>query len=231
MEGARVVASRSCSDAAVALLIIAGGNSRRMGDDKLLLPVPPKGTPLVRHVAELLLPLATRVVVVANDPDVCAAVREIGLDDIEREQDGVQARKLVSCLPDDAPGDGPLGGLATGLRRLDGWALTVAGDMPFLSAATCRYLIRRSDSGCDAVVPVLEGQSQPLHALYSRRCLPAVERALSAGLRRMDSFWNEVRVRMIPADPLRALDPELRTFTNVNTPTEWEEARALLSQG
>jgi len=80
-----------------------------MGDDKLLLPVPPKGTPLVRHVAELLLPLATRVVVVANDPDVCAAVREIGLDDIEREQDGVQARKLVSCLPDDAPCVGPIG--------------------------------------------------------------------------------------------------------------------------
>ena len=225
------MASRLCRDAEVTLLIVAGGNSRRMGDDKLMLPVPPKGIPLVRHVAELLLPLANKVVVVANDPDVCAAVREIGLDDIERDQDGIHPRKLVSCLPDDTPGVGPLGGLATGLRRIDGWALTVAGDMPFLSAATCRYLFRRSDSGCDAVVPVLEGQSQPLHALYSRRCLPAVERALSAGLRRMDSFWNEVRVRLIPADPLRAFDPDLRTFTNINTPTEWEEALALLSQG
>ena len=222
--------SRSCSGAVVTLLIIAGGNSRRMGGDKLMLPVPPKGIPLVRHVAELLLPLATEVVVVANDPDVCAAVREIGLDDIERGRDGVHARTFVSCLPDDAPGNGPLGALATGLRRIDGWALTVAGDMPFLSAPTCRYLFRRSESGCDAVVPVLEGQSQPLHALYNKRCLPAVEKALSAGLRRMDSFWNEVRVRLIPADPLRAFDPDLRTFTNVNTPTEWENARALLSQ-
>ena len=139
--------------------------------------------------------------------------------------------ELVSCLADDAPGNGPLGGLATGLRRIDGWALTVAGDMPFLSAASCRYLFHSSDGGCDAVVPVLEGKFQPLHALYNRRCLPAVEKALSAGLRRMDSFWNEVRVRLIPADPLRAFDADLRTFTNVNTPTEWEEARALLSQG
>lgn len=231
MLGARVVASRSCSDAEITLLIVAGGNSRRMGGDKLMLPVPPKGTPLVRHVAELLLPLATKVLVVANDPEVCAAVREIGEDDSELDQDGVYPCKPVTCLPDDAPGAGPLGGLATGLRRIDGWALTVAGDMPFLSAATCRYLFRRSDLGCDAVVPVLEGRSQPLHALYNRRCLPAVERALSAGLRRMDSFWKEVRVRMIPADYLRTFDPELRTFTNVNTPTEWEEARALLSQG
>lgn len=202
-----------------------------MGGDKLMLPVPPKGTPLVRHVAELLLPLATKVLVVANAPEVCAAVREIGQDDSELDQDGAYPGKPVTCLPDDVLGAGPLSGLATGLRRIDGWALTVAGDMPFLSAATCRYLVRRSDLGCDAVVPVLEGRSQPLHALYNRRCLPAVERALSAGLRRMDSFWKEVRVRMIPADYLRAFDPELRTFTNVNTPTEWEEARALLSQG
>ncbi len=225
------MASRCGRDAELTLLIVAGGNSRRMGDDKLMLPVPPNGIPLVRHVAELLLPLATKVVVVANDPDVCTAVRAIGLDGIEREQDRVHDGDLVSCLVDDAPGNGPLGGLATGLRRIDGWALTVAGDMPFLSAATCRYLFHSSDGGCDAVVPVLEGQFQPLHALYNRRCLPAVEKALSAGLRRMDSFWNEVRVRPIPADPLRAFDPDLRTFTNVNTPTEWEEARALLSQG
>ena len=225
------MASRSCSDAEITLLVVAGGSSRRMGEDKLMLPVPPKGTPLVRHVAELLLPLATEVVVVANDPEVCAAVRKIGRNDNELDQDGAHACKPVTCLPDDAPGEGPLGGLATGLRRIDGWALTVAGDMPFLSTATCRYLSHRSNCGCDAVVPVLEGRSQPLHALYSRRCLPAVERALAAGLRRMDSFWKEVRVRMIPADQLRAFDPALRTFANVNTPADWEEARALLSQG
>ena len=230
-SGASVEATTSCDGARTTLLILAGGSSRRMGADKLLLPVPPMGIPLVRHVAERLLPLAARVAVVANDPGVCAAVLDLGEEEGQCNLAGMLARRIVNCLPDDVPGEGPLGGLATGLRRIDGWALTVAGDMPFISVSACRRLIHSSDCGCDAIVPVLDGQAQPLHALYSRRCLPSVENALAAGLRRMDSFWNEVRVRLIPAEPLRKFDPGLLTFTNVNTPSEWEKARALLSQG
>ncbi len=213
------------------MLIMAGGSSRRMGADKLLLPVPPEGIPLVRHVAERLLPLTSRVTVIANDPGICDAIQGLAKEEAKHGRDGMGAATDVNCLQDDTPGDGPLGGLATGLRRIEGWALTVAGDMPFISAACCRHLIDSSDCSCDAVVPVLDGQSQPLHAVYSRRCLPAIEKALDAGMRRMDSFWHEVRVRPIGADQLRAFDPDLHTFTNVNTPSEWKKALALLSQG
>ncbi|MCY4079867.1 MAG: molybdenum cofactor guanylyltransferase [Caldilineaceae bacterium] len=213
------------------MLILAGGNSRRMGRDKLLLPVPPYGIPLVRHVAERLLPLAAKVTVVANDPSICAAVQGLGRSASQWDGEGMGAHTIVSCFRDDVPGDGPLGGLATGLREAGEWALTVAGDMPFVSAACCRYLLESSDADCDAVVPVLDGQAQPLHAVYSRRCLPSVERALAAGRRRMDSFWEEARVRKVEAEQMRALDPDLLTFTNVNTPSEWEKALVLLSQG
>jgi len=202
-----------------------------MGADKLLLPVPPNGVPLVRHVAERLLPLTSRVTVIANDPGICAAIQSLALDEAQHRWDGMCAATVVSCVQDDTPGEGPLGGLATGLRRNEGWALTVAGDMPFISAACCRHLIDSSDNSCDAVVPILDGQFQPLHAVYSRRCLPSIEKALEAGMRRMDCFWHEVRVRLIEADQLRAFDPDLNTFTNVNTPAEWKKALALLSQG
>ena len=213
------------------VLILAGGSSRRMGRDKLLLPVPPTGIPLVRYVAERLVPLATKLTVVANDPGICAAVQGLGPGASQWDGEEMGADTVVSCLGDDVPGDGPLGGLATGLRDVEEWALTVAGDMPFVSAACCRYLIESSDVDCDAVVPVLDGRAQPLHAVYSRRCLPSVERALAAGRRRMDSFWEEVRVRNVEAEQMRALDPDLLTFTNVNTPCEWEKALVLLSQG
>ena len=202
-----------------------------MGTDKLLLPVPPNGVPLVRHVVERLLPLAAKVTVVANDPRICAAVRGLGRGESKHDVDGMGATTAVNCLADDVPGDGPLGGLATGLREVEDWALTVAGDMPLVSSACCRYLIGSSDVDCDAVVPVLDGQAQPMHAVYNRRCLPSVERALAAGRRRMDSFWEEVRVRTVGAEELRAFDPDLHSFTNVNTPTEWEKALVLLSQG
>ncbi len=215
----------------VSLLIIAGGSSCRMGSDKLLLPVPPRGIPLIRHATDRLLTMAARTVVVANSIGVCEALLESSQSGGQRGEDPAVVYTDIHCIPDDSPGDGPLGGLATGLRRVEGWALTVAGDMPFLSAAACQYLTDLSDGGCDAIVPVLEGRSQPLHALYHSRCLPAVENVLAMGLRRMDSFWPYVRVRWIAASALRSFDPELRTFTNVNTPAEWEKARSLLSQG
>ncbi len=226
-----MAASTAGDGAKVTLLILAGGSSRRMGTDKLLLPVPPVGVPLVRHVAERLLPLAAKVVVVANDPGIFAAVRGLGREQSHRDGEGMCIQTAVNCLADDEPGKGPLGGLATGLRDAEDWALTVAGDMPLISAACCRHLIDLSGFECDAVVPVFDGQAQPLHAVYSRRCLPSVERALAGGMRRMDSFWKEVRVRTVEAEALRAIDPGLHTFTNINTPTEWEKARALLSQG
>ncbi len=226
-----MAASTAGDGAKVTLLILAGGSSRRMGTDKLLLPVPPVGVPLVRHVAERLLPLAGKVVVVANDPGIFAAVRGLGREQSHRDGEEMCIQTAVNCLADDEPGKGPLGGLATGLRDAEDWALTVAGDMPLISAACCRYLIDLSGFECDAVVPVFDGQAQPLHAVYSRRCLPSVERALAGGMRRMDSFWKEVRVRTVEAEALQAIDPGLHTFTNINTPTEWEKARALLSQG
>lgn len=224
-------ASISGDGARLTLLILAGGSSRRMGRDKLLLPVPPKGIPLVRHVAERLLPLAANVTLVANDPGICAAVRGLGGEEWHRDGNEMVPHTAVGCIADEVPGVGPLGGLATGLREVEAWALTVAGDMPFISTACCRYLVECADVDCDAVVPVLDGQVQPLHAVYSRRCLPTVEMALAAGKRRMDSFWEDVRVRIVEAEALRAYDPDLLTFTNVNTASEWAKALALLSQG
>ena len=202
-----------------------------MGDDKLLLPVPPRGIPLVRHVVERLLPLGASAVVAANDAGICAALQQLREGCWDRQPAGADAGGGVDCLLDDEPGQGPLGGLATGLRRVEGWALAVAGDMPFVSAAVCQQLIEFADSDFDAIVPTAHGHAQPLHALYHRRCLPAVEKALAAGMRRMDSFWADARIREIDAATLRHLDPELRTFVNVNTPAEWQEALALLSQG
>ncbi len=214
-----------------ALLIVAGGSSRRMGADKLMLPVPGQGLPLVRHVAGRLLPLASKVVIVANSPQVRDAFQSLTRKTGVAEDGDSPGGLEVLCLPDDEPGNGPLGGLATGLRRIDCWALTVAGDMPFIRSEVARFLIGRTDSCCDAVVPVVGGLPQPLLALYHRRCLVAVERALASGQRRMDSFWSGVHVRLVSAEPLRAFDPDLISFTNVNTPADWEKASALLSPG
>ena len=204
------------------LIINAGGQSRRMGTDKALLPVPPHAAPLIAHVAARLAPLeVTRLLVVTNDRTLPARA---GLPPATR------------FVPDAYPDTGTLGGIATGLQHAPGWAVVVACDLPLVSAPLFQMLIElagEQENGAerwDAIVPVVDGYEEPLHALYHRRCLPAIAARLAAGQRRVISFMPDVRTRYVPEERLRTVDPTLRSFFNTNTPEEWAEALALLRE-
>ena len=205
---------------AVTLLINAGGASQRMGQPKALLPVPGSGEPLIRHIAARLLPLADELLVIANDPAVVEAVQPLDA----RWQRAARWQTAARCLPDAFPNSGPLGGLATGLAVMEGWCICVACDLPFVQPAVFRYLLEQASDEWDAVVPLIANRPEPLHALYHRRCLPAIEAALQTGRRRMDSFLPGVRTRFVTEAELRGIDPDLRSFVNVNTPEEWATA-------
>jgi molybdopterin-guanine dinucleotide biosynthesis protein A len=203
------------------LVINAGGQSRRMGTAKALLPVPPQGTPLIAHIAARLAPLAVNPpVVVTNDTALSQAA---------------QLPSGTIFVADAYPDTGTLGGIATGLQQAPEWALVVACDLPLVSAELCAMLAgvaaEQADGQdrWDAVVPVVDGYEEPLHALYHRRCLPAIEARLAAGQRRVISFMPDVRTRYVQEDQLRAVDPQLHSFFNTNTPEEWAEAMRLLS--
>lgn len=206
----------------LALIINAGGESRRMGRSKALLPVPPDDTPLIAHVARRLasLPL-DRVIVVANDPTLPALA---------------QLPPPAIFVTDAYPDAGTLGGIATGLQQIDGWAVVVACDLPLVNPQVFALLVRiaaegdEQDKRWDAVVPVIGGYEEPLHALYHRRCLPAIEAQLAQGRRRVISFMSDVRTRYVSEDELRSVDPQLRSFVNANTPAEWDAALQLLNE-
>jgi molybdopterin-guanine dinucleotide biosynthesis protein A len=204
------------------LIINAGGQSRRMGTAKALLPVPPHGTPLIAHVAARLAPLdPARLVVVTNDPQLQAQA---------------QLPPGTIFVPDAYPDTGTLGGIATGLQHTPDWAVVVACDLPLVSAALFARLVELAgeqtggEDYWDAIVPVVDSYEEPLHALYHRRCLAAIETRLAAGQRRVISFMPDVRTRYVQEDELRAFDPELRSFFNTNTPEEWAEAITLLDE-
>lgn len=214
--------SRQHPDPPVALILNAGGQSRRMGQPKALLPVPGSGQPLALHIVRRLRPLAAGgLVVVTNQAEIAR---------LFPPEEGVQV------LGDAYPG-GALGGLATGLGACDGWAMAVACDMPLVSREIFAWLIqlvsRELDEGgaerWDAVVPLVAGYPQSFHALYHRRCLPAIEATLRRGERRVASFLADVRTRYVTEEEIRPLDPALRSFLNVNTPEEWAEVRPFLT--
>lgn len=203
------------------LIINAGGQSRRMGRPKALLPVPPTNEPLLQLIYQRLQQLSSqRTVVIANDPTFRAQVK---LPD------------EVLWLPDAYPNTGPLGGLATGLATYASWAICVACDLPLLNPALFAYfctLAAETDTAgdelWDAIVPVVDDYPEPLHALYHRRCLPAITACLAKGERRATAFLPAVRVRYVHEPALRQFDPALHSFLNANTPEEWAQAVALI---
>lgn len=206
----------------LSLVVNAGGQSQRMGRSKALLPTPPNGKPLISHVVKRLGPLvAEKLVVVTNDPDL-------------QTKAGLPRETLF--LPDAFPGTGTLGGIATGLHAVDEWAIVVACDLPLVSAQLFALLAHvaaeqeASGDRWDAVVPVVAEYEEPLHALYHRRCLSAIEERLRQGQRRVISFMGDVRTRYVAEAEMRSVDPELRSFLNANTPEEWQVALAMLER-
>ena len=186
----------------VSAAIMAGGKSKRMGQDKAWIEL--DGEPLIRRVANVLAQVADEVIVVANDPKYAT----LGL----------------RVVPDRFPDGGALGGIATGVSAATHDRVLVAAcDMPFLSVEVWRVLLDHRYEA-DVVIPKIGGEFETLHALYTKACVASMERSLAAGKLRVISFFDEVRVQAIEERELRIADPTLRSFTNVNTPEELASA-------
>lgn len=195
-------------------VVLAGGQSRRLGRDKRLEPI--GGQPLIRRVIDRVSGLADEVLVVVADP---AAAESLPLGSWHRS------------APDIYPGKGSLGGIFSGVTSArHEWSLVVACDMPFLNIELLRLMLSLRD-GVDAVVPVLEGRPEPTHALYSKACLPHIEDRLKADDLKISRFYDQVRVHYVPEEKIDTLDPERLSFFNVNSPVDLDKALALVAQG
>lgn len=202
-------------------IILAGGQSRRMGIDKAFIPF--QGRMLIERVIDALKQIGVAIVIVANEPQA-------------------YTRFDALVVPDSVPVVGPLAGLHAGLNAMQTEiGVVVAVDMPFLNPDLLRTMIAAAE-GWDAVIPALSTDVSadtikrnrakdidlhPLHAVYRRICLPALQAAIDRGDRRLNAFLPDIRVRYFGADEVRAHDPELRSLMNVNTPDELAQAQSL----
>jgi molybdopterin-guanine dinucleotide biosynthesis protein A len=193
------------------LVIQAGGESRRMGRDKALIPF--LGQTLIERVLGRVSHLADEILVTTNKPQDYAFLG-------------------VTLVKDLIPGRGALGGLYTALSAAhQPLVAVVACDMPFVSPQLLAFerdeLLR---TGCDAVIPRTAAGTEPFHAVYDRdACLPAIQAAIQADQWRVDSWYARVKVRLLSPDEIHPLDPHGRAFWNVNTPDELLEAERLAS--
>jgi len=192
-------------------VLLAGGKSRRMGEDKRYLIVGEQT--LLERGLGVLRSIFQEVLVV------------IGQDSPPLDLDARVVRDLVlDC--------GSLGGVYTGLMQATTPCIfVVACDMPFLDQAVIAQFISRKASA-DIVMAKLAAQLHPMHALYGKRCLPAMEQMiLSRQLKIQDLVSHRsLLVQYITEADLLTIDPSWRSFNNVNTPADLVAARALLAQ-
>ena len=194
------------------LVIQAGGESRRMGADKALLPF--LGQPLILRPLRRLAVVADEVLVTSNQPE---KYQFLGL----------------TPIPDLLPGFGALSGLYTALSVASHpYVAVVACDMPFASPELFAIeLALLRESGADAVIPCSDAGTEPFHAVYRREtCLPYIRAALEAGKRRVDAWFSQVNIRYLKPAEFLAYDPDQRAFLNINTPEELTEAEKMVRE-
>ncbi len=187
----------------MATIILAGGLSSRMGTDK---------AGLVLGESTLIESLVLRFA------DVNGPVLVVARPDQEI------AVGTASVVRDVYLNVGPLGGLHAGLAASpDDRNFTLACDMPFASPELARCLIPLL-ADHDAVVPMLDRGPEPLYAVYRKSCLRAVESAIVNNRLRMRDVLETLDVLYIAQSELQAHDPDIRSFTNINTPEDYQEA-------
>ena len=135
-------------------------------------------------------------------------------------------------LPDAHEGIGPLGGIHAALLQTRArWNLMLGCDLPFVTAAFLRFLVRTAESsrGAQVVVPVMpvseDGRYQPLVAAYRHDCLAAAEEALAAGRLGVHQMLDRLKRREVQPREWRRYDPRGLLFFNVNTPADLARAR------
>jgi molybdopterin-guanine dinucleotide biosynthesis protein A len=109
------------------------------------------------------------------------------------------------------------------------WNLIVACDLPYLTKPWLEFLVTRAlASQADAVVPTNTRGAEPLCAVYHQRCEPAIRAALERGVRKVTDGLKDVLIELIDPFEWKAFDSEGLLFKNMNTPEDYEEARARL---
>ncbi|RMG99419.1 MAG: molybdenum cofactor guanylyltransferase [Chloroflexi bacterium] len=170
-----------------------------MGRDKSFVPV--YGRPMIEHVRERVAGLGDELVLITNRPDAYA---HLGLP----------------MFGDVYPECGSLGGIftAVSVARFS-HTLVVACDMPWLNRPLLSYMISLRETA-DVIVPRWDKYPEPLHAIYSKHCLPAIEAKLKAGQLKITGFFGQVRVRFVEREEIMQFDENGRSFANINSPDD-----------
>ncbi len=181
-------------------IILAGGKNSRMGVNKAFLKM--DGTFLIDRILSVYQNIFSEIIIVTNDPLSYTAFPN------------------TMIVTDIYKGKGSLGGIYTGLfySRHD-YAFVAACDMPSLNENFIRYMIGQSGKH-DIVVPEIPEGFQALHAIYSRRCLPAMKKMILSDTLKIAGLFKDMPTLKITGDEIHSFEKDSEMFRNINTPDD-----------
>ncbi len=178
-------------------VILAGGESRRMGKDKAQVEF--QGETLLNRAIANLRPLFGEIVLSVRSP--------LPVD--------------FPQVIDVGEGRGPMTGLAAALEsvRTD-WLFAIGVDMPFVVPELVQHMAEQR-SGHDAVLAEISGCVQPMPAFYAKKtCLPAMQTRIKQGRRSLIRLIPSLNTVLLTEYDLHLFDPDLRSFTDFDTPED-----------
>ena len=185
-------------------VILAGGKSSRMGQDKAFLKI--GNRTIVEYQLQRLSPLFEELLLSTNLPEKFA---HLGLETVQ----------------DFIPDRGPLVGIYSSLLRARySHLFAIACDMPFISPGLITYM-KEDCKDYDVTVPETERGLEPLHAIYSKTCLPVMKEYMDKkdGKGRVIEFFPEVKVRVVTREEISSIPGGNEAFLNFNTMEEYRK--------
>ena len=190
-------------------IILTGGKGRRMGMvEKALLEF--EGKTILERLLENLFRVVDEVILSVRD-----ASQKEKLTPVREKFPDWEISFCFDTLEDAGPLEGIRAGL---LESRSEYSFVCAGDMPFVKAEVVDLLFDKA-SGHDAALPRWnESMFEPLHAVYSRKMLPEIDKAFEKGKHSVLAPVFQMKdVVFVEVSEIREIDPELRTFANINT--------------
>lgn len=178
-------------------IILAGGKSSRMGTDKAFLKIGNQS--LIKRQIGLLRKIFEKIIIVTNSSP---------------KYRGYKGIKIIS---DIIPHRGPLGGIYSGLIASNStYNFVIACDMPFINPGLIRYIIRNRDN-YDIIIPKIDRKYHPLFGVYSKNCIPIMEKALRKDKLNVSTIFPKVKTGFISRQEIERFDKQLLSLININT--------------
>ncbi|GAV21141.1 molybdopterin-guanine dinucleotide biosynthesis protein A [Mariprofundus micogutta] len=186
-------------------VILAGGESRRMGEDKAAILL--AGEPLLNRAIQSVQPLFEHLLISVREP---------------------REHLFFPQLCDRGEGGGPMMGISTALERVNTpWVFVLACDMPFISAEMiCAMSERLAEQ--QVVVAVVDGVVQPLAAFYAKSSLPLMSKQIASGDRSLQRLIKQTDATFIDWEDLRPFDSERLSFMDLDSKQDVAKAEGIL---